>query len=483
MAAAAVFGLSSGARLLGSSFASDQSQATCGKRVVIARLSSKFGSGFHSSKPTEPIKAVKEHVEVVSTASTVEPNFIIPDNIDEETWDDCEPSVDALLLLQKSMLEKQWNLSFDDQSTTDFLIEDSEKKKQITSSGVGARIRRTNNRRKMGTGVPSGITICSKLLQRHRSGYVSGAPSKVLLTHAEVVQLSQKVQAGISVEKRRSRLAEKLGCQPSEEQLAKSLRISRAELRVKLMEANLAREKLVMSNTRLVMSIAKKYDNRGVPMADLVQGGMLGLSRGIERFDASKGYKLSTYVYWWIRQGVRKAYYSSSRSALPRHVSERLSLIHRAKQQLQQEGIEPTIQKIAETLNISEKKIRNATQAVRYVYSLDREIFPSLGGEPGETYHSYIADTKLENNPTHNVELSAYKEEVKQCIKSTLEEREQRIIHLYFGFDGEGLSWEDISREVGLSRERVRQIGLVALEKLKHAARKKELEAFLMIKR
>lgn len=159
---------------------------------------------------------------------------------------------------------------------------------------------------------------------------------------------------------------------------------------------------------------------------------------------------------------------------------ERLSSIRNAKIRLQEKGITPSIDRIAECLNMSKKKVRNATEAISKVFSLDREAFPSLNGLPGETHHSYIADNCAENIPWHGVDEWALKEEVNKLINTTLGERETDIIRLYYGLDNECLTWEDISKRIGLSRERVRQVGLVALEKLKHAARRKQMEAMLV---
>lgn len=150
------------------------------------------------------------------------------------------------------------------------------------------------------------------------------------------------------------------------------------------------------------------------------------------------------------------------------------------KNKLEEKGITPSIDRIAESLNMSHKKIKNATEAVRSVLSLDREAFPSLNGLPGETFHSYIADNRLENNPWHGVDEWTLKNEVNNLINKTLRDRERDIIRLYYGMDNECMTWEEISKRIGLSRERVRQVGLVALEKLKHAARNRRMEALLV---
>ncbi|EYU44877.1 hypothetical protein ABFS82_08G000300 [Erythranthe guttata] len=516
MATAAVInGLSTGKRLLLSSslFYSDVSDkfvaCSTDSHCPIASskkpINAKKSSNFFSNRHPHSIRALKEHVDAASDPCTLEPWLIHGSTLlgeEDETSD--EYLVDAVLLLQKSLLEKQWNLSAES-STKQTVTSPRERtpaparararKKitQVTCSGTSARSRRMDSRKKaVGRNISNShhdnvrkqwrSIISPELLQNSsRRGYVKGVISEDLLTHSQVVQLSQIIKAGLLLEDRRSRLKERLGCEPSDEQLATSLQISRADLQSKLIECSLAREKLAMSNIRLVMSIAQRYDHMGAEMADLIQGGLIGLLRGIEKYDSSKGFKISTYVYWWIRQGVSKALVENSRTLrLPTHLHERLSLIRNAKARLEEKGITPSISRIAESLNMSQKKVRNATEANSKVFSLDREAFPSLNGIPGKTLHSYIADNHVENIPWHGVDEWALKDEVDKLITLTLREREREIIRLYYGLDNECLTWEDISRRIGLSRERVRQVGLVALEKLKHAARNTRLDALFI---
>ncbi|KAG2312036.1 hypothetical protein Bca4012_026568 [Brassica carinata] len=491
MATAAIIGLNAGKRLLSSSFyysdvtekflsvndlcssqyhiASTRSGITAKKTSSSSNYSPSFPS---SSRHTQSAKALKESVDVV--ASSVQP-WLPPgadQELEEESYED--DTVEALLLLQRSLLEKQWNLSFEKRTTR------KKKKIPVICSGISARQRRIGAKKKTNIKVVSEIN--SDLFQNNRvRGYVKGVISDDVLSHAEVVRLSKKIKSGLRLDEHKSRLKDRLGCEPSDEQLAISLKISRAELQAWLMECHLAREKLAMSNVRLVMSIAQRYDNMGAEMSDLVQGGLIGLLRGIEKFDSSKGFRISTYVYWWIRQGVSRALVDNSRTLrLPTHLHERLGLIRNAKLRLQEKGITPSIDRIAESLNMSQKKVRNATEAVSKIFSLDRDAFPSLNGLPGETHHSYIADNRLENNPWHGYDEWALKDEVSKLISATLGEREREIIRLYYGLDKECLTWEDISKRIGLSRERVRQVGLVALEKLKHAARKRKMEAMIL---
>ncbi|CAN6461372.1 unnamed protein product [Victoria cruziana] len=505
MATAAVIGLSTGKRLLSSSFFTldladkffpvhdhgpAHSSAYSQRNVIASKKSSSFSSRFPSGQHIQTMKTLKEHSDVPFVHYTTETCFQSSDFFEQEAGLDVESTLEVLILLQKSMLEKQWNLSLEHQRTNGALKRNS-KEAEVTRSGSSARQRRTNLRRKLQNQavheMPAskrkqvGFNVNRELLQNHVNGYLKGITNDGLLTHTEVVHLSEKIKAGMHLEKHRQRLRERLGFEPSEEQMASSLKISRAELNSQMIESSLARDKLTMSNVRLVMSIAQKYDNMGTEMADLIQGGLIGLLRGIEKFDSSKGFRISTYVYWWIRQGVSRAMIENSRTLrLPTHLHERLNLIRNAKTRLKEKGITPSVAMIAESLNMSEKKITNATEAINKIFSLDRDAFPSLNGLPGATFHSYIADNNLSNNPWHGVEEWSLKDEVNRLISSTLLEREQDIVRLYYGLDRESHTWEDISKQIGLSRERVRQVGLVALEKLKLAARKRKLEAMLV---
>ncbi|EHA8587282.1 RNA polymerase sigma factor sigA [Cocos nucifera] len=486
MATAAVIGLSTGKRLLTTSFypsdlaeklftvpdhASMQFSTASTKNTIAAKKSSNFGTNIPSNRHSQAIKALKEHVDT-SALSTADAWFQRPDLV-EDGESDLEYSLEVLLLLQKSMLEKQWKLPFERIKTVDD-PRDSCKKTEVIRSGISARKRRTITRRtcfnqsaymeplnRAKEGKELRSTVSPELLQMRVRGYVRGTISENLLSHAEVVHLSRKIRAGLSLEEQRMKLKEKLGFEPSDKQLAAFLRMSHAELHSKLTECSLAREKLAMSNVRLVMSIAQKYDNLGAEMADLIQGGLIGLLRGIEKFDSSKGCKISTYVYWWIRQGVSRALVENSRTLrLPAHLHERLSLIRNAKIRLEDKGIIPSIDKVIsaprlqvlyrlmnKSLNMSQKKVRNATEAVSKVFSLDREAFPSLNGLPGETLHSYIADKNLGNNPWHGFEDWSLKDEVDKLLCATLSKRERAIIRLYYGIGDECHTWEDISRQ------------------------------------
>ncbi|GJR81136.1 RNA polymerase sigma factor sigA [Tanacetum coccineum] len=491
MATNAVVGLTAGKRLLHSSsyYSEVNEKLSCSNNlgfifvpatnIIVSKKTSKYSPSLVNSRDTQPIRAVKEHVDTTIDHPSTD-HWV-------QTFDYFDEDVDALLLLHKSLLEKQWTLSTEEITTT----EKTSQKVHVTGSGISARRRRIIAQNKKPTVNSSASKsagskqlrsiISQELLQNCQKGYLKGVKNDALLTHAEVVALSDKIKIGLQLEEERSRLKERLGSEPTEKQLAAALKISRVELQTKQIECTLAREKLALSNVRLVMSVAQKYKHMGADMSDLIQGGLIGLLRGIEKYDSSRGHKISTYVYWWIRQGVTRTFFENSKTLrLPTHLHERLSAIRNAKAKLERKGISPSIDRIAETLNMSRKKVTNATEAVCKVYSLDKAAFPSLNGVPGETLHSYIADDCPDNNPWHGIDEGALKDEVRNLIKTTLGQREREIIYLYYGLDNEYLTWEDISRRKGLSRERVRQVGLVALEKLKNAARNTKLAAMLV---
>ncbi|KAL6659353.1 hypothetical protein ACP70R_003393 [Stipagrostis hirtigluma subsp. patula] len=488
----AVIGLSAGKRLLATSFgAADLAPADAHPSlqfappapkltVVASRPSSPHvgGSGTTHAR-AHAIRALRNHSAPALAPPPPSPPSEPASPARESA--DFESSLEAIVLLQRSMLEKQWELPFEDYEDDKEEEEHRERSLKATvvvaRSGVSARQRRMSGRRRVGK---KSVSISPELLQSRNRIYLRGTVSKELLTHKQVIQLSKKIKDGIWLQHQRSKLKEKLGNEPSYKQLAQSLRISTPELRTRMRESFLAREMLTMSNLRLVISIAQKYDNLGVDLADLIQGGLIGLLRGIEKFDASRGFRISTYVYWWIRQGVSRALAENSKTfRLPTYLHERQIAIRGAKYALEDQGIAPTIENIAELLNISERKVNNATEAVNKVLSLDQQAFPSLNGLPGDTLHSYIEDQNVANDPWHGFEEGYLKEEVNKLLDSTLNERERDIIRLYHGIGKQCHTWEDISRQFGLSRERVRQVGLIAMEKLKHAARRKHLDALL----
>lgn len=237
-----------------------------------------------------------------------------------------------------------------------------------------------------------------------------------------------------------------------------------------------ARQRLIESNMRLVINIAKTYRNRTIPLEDLIQEGAIGLIQAAERFDPEKGFRFSTYATHWIRQAIGRAIDNKSKAIrLPAHVSQSLRKIEREKLRLAGElGIDPSPEQIASAMGISAKKLATLIQASQDLLSLDM----SVGDSGGMTLGGLIKDNK--NIDPESTVLSQEMIDELQRIICELNEREQRVMRQRFRLDGsEGPLHEDIAKELKLSRERVRQIEVQAIKKLRVLAQRKRLKDLL----
>jgi len=238
-----------------------------------------------------------------------------------------------------------------------------------------------------------------------------------------------------------------------------------------------ARQKLVESNMRLVINIAKSYRNRTIPLEDLIQEGAIGLMQAAERFDPEKGFRFSTYATHWIRQSIGRAIDNKSKAIrLPAHVSQSLRRIEREKTRLMRElGTEPSTEQLAQAIGISPKKLLTLIQSSQELLSLDM----SLGDGSGMTLGGLLKD-----NSQADPETLYFTQEMVlelQRIISELNDREQHVMRLRFRLDGssEVSLQEDIAKEMKLSRERVRQIELQAIKKLRALAQRRRLRDML----
>ena len=223
-----------------------------------------------------------------------------------------------------------------------------------------------------------------------------------------------------------------------------------------------AKERMINSNLRLVVHVARRFMGQGVPLGDLIQEGVIGLNRAVEKFDWRKGFKFSTYATWWIRQSCQRAVANQSKTIrIPVHVDERRRKLARARQRFEvAEGREPTVEELARAAELEPHHAREALEAVEATVSLNRPVGDDGDGELGDLF----ADPDVVDG-VEEAERILRDAGIRRAVES-LPERERRVVELRFGFDGESLTLEAIGRELGLTRERVRQLEKSAFAKL-----------------
>ncbi len=282
-----------------------------------------------------------------------------------------------------------------------------------------------------------------------------------LLTTEEEVDLAIRMEAGLEAE-------QNLQDEPGS---------PRAAEWTYLMEDGMAaRDHIIRANTRLVVSIAKKYMNRGVPFLDLIQEGNLGLMKAVEKFDYKRGYRFSTYATWWIRQTITRAIADQGRTIrVPVHMSDRIRKMYRIMRELEQEkGHKPSVEDIAQAMEVEVRKVQWMMRVSYQPLSLEQPVGEDEDSELGSFIENEDAPTPAQS--TYHRLL----EEKIEDILATLSEREARILRLRFGLeDGRSYTLEEVGDKFGLTRERIRQIEGRALRRLRHPRRSRKLRDYL----
>ncbi|MBU6251240.1 MAG: RpoD/SigA family RNA polymerase sigma factor [Cyanobacteria bacterium REEB417] len=300
-----------------------------------------------------------------------------------------------------------------------------------------------------------------------------------LLTHEQEITLGRQVQELVALEELETELELRAGgSKPSPEQLAKAAGLSPALLKRRLQAGRRAKERMVAANLRLVVSVAKKYTKRNMELLDLIQEGTIGLVRGVEKFDPTRGYKFSTYAYWWIRQGITRAIAEKSRTIrLPIHITETLNKLKKAQRDLSQLlGRTPTVTELAEAVELPEEEVKDLLCRARQPVSLETKVGD---GDDTELLDLLAGDGEL---PDERLDGECLKGDLRALLEQ-LPELQGRVLKMRYGIGAESqqleqpMSLSAIARQLGISRDKTRNLERKAIEAIRH--RSCELQGYL----
>ena len=285
-----------------------------------------------------------------------------------------------------------------------------------------------------------------------------------LLSHEQEITLGRQVQDLMALENLESELESDLGEKPEINFFADKAGISTGQLKKKLKSGRRAKERMVAANLRLVVSVAKKYTKRNMELLDLIQEGTIGLVRGVEKFDPTRGYKFSTYAYWWIRQGITRAIAEKSRSIrLPIHITEMLNKLKKGQRELSQElSRTPTLKELSEYVDLPENDVKDLMSRAGQPVSLETKI-----GDGEDTILLDLLSNEIDM-PSEQIENDCMKGDLETLLEQ-LPELQNRVLRMRYGMDGDDpMSLTGIGRVLGISRDRVRNLerdGLRGLRK------------------
>ena len=285
-----------------------------------------------------------------------------------------------------------------------------------------------------------------------------------LLSHEQEITLGRQVQELMVLENLELEIESDLGKKPDINFFADKAGISTIQLKKKLKSGRRAKERMVAANLRLVVSVAKKYTKRNMELLDLIQEGTIGLVRGVEKFDPTRGYKFSTYAYWWIRQGITRAIAEKSRSIrLPIHITEMLNKLKKGQRELSQElSRTPTLKELSEYVELPESDVKDLMSRAGQPVSLETRI-----GDGEDTILLDLLSNEIDM-PSEQIENDCMKGDLETLLEQ-LPELQNRVLRMRYGIDGDDpMSLTGIGRVLGISRDRVRNLerdGLRGLRK------------------